>query len=348
MKTARIIGTGSYLPKKCITNKELSSKVNNFKVDKAEYMLSQRGYDVKNMSNRELFDVWIKQVTGINKRHFYNKDFNKKENFIGDTENMGAEAAKRALDSAGIKARDLDYIIMASFTPSLEIPNPACSLAYLIGVRGIGAIPINTACSGFIDGLIDAYCRIKSGHYKTILVTASETLTKRTNFNDPKTAVLFGDGAGAAVLQKSNRGILSFYSESDYSQEHIKLDSERKEKIQMGGGPKVLKRAVEAMEKAGLKALERANLSLKDIDYIIPHQANYRITKSLINRLKVPKEKVIETISNLGNTSGVSVAIALDKAIKGEIKNRKIERGNKLLLTAVGGGYTLAGMVLEH
>lgn len=364
MKTARIIGTGSYLPKKCITNKELSYRIKNFRVDEARKMLSERGLNVKDISDRELFDAWTQQVTGIEKRHIYNKDFDKSENFIGSTENMGAEAAKKALDAAGISAKDLDYIIFSSFTQENDIPNPACSLAHLIGAKEVGALPINTACSGFIDGLIDAYCRIKSGHYKNIIVVASETLTKVTNYKDPKTAILFADGAGAAVLRaekigilgriplrffikRFRKGILSFYSESDYSQEHIKLKS-RTGKIEMGGGPRVLKRAVEVMKKAGLNALERAGLKLEDIDYIIPHQANQRITKDLIHRLGISEKKVIETINNLGNTSGVSVAIALDKAVRGEIKNYEIKRGDKLLLTAVGGGYTLAAMVLEY
>lgn len=345
MLTARIIGTGSYLPKKCITNKEfyLEKKEirDSFDIEKvrADYPELKEGVDV--------FCAWGVDRTGIEKRHIYNEDFNNSENFIGSTENMGAEAAKKALDAAGLSAKDLDYIIFSSFTQENDIPNPACSLAYLIGAKEIGAIPINTACSGFIDGLIDAYCRIKSEHYKNILVVASETLTKVTNYKDPKTAILFADGAGAAVLQAADRGILSFYSESDYSQEHIKLKS-RRGKVKMSGGPRVLKRAVEAMKKAGLKALERANLKLENIDYLIPHQANQRITKDLTHRLGISENKVIETISNLGNTSGVSVAIALDKAVRGEIENRRIKRGDKLLLTAVGGGYTLAAMVLEY
>jgi len=348
MRTARIIGTGSYLPREIVTNKELSYKIRNFRADDAEKMLLRKGYNVEMMSDRELFDAWVQQVTGIKKRHFYTEDFDKRKGFIGSVENMGAEAAKEALNSAGISAKNLDYIIFSTFTQDLDIPNPACSLSHLIGAESIGGIPINTACSGFIDGLIDAYCRICSGFYKTILVVASERLSKVTNYDDPKTAVLFADGAGAVVLQKSETGILGFYSELDYSQEHIKLKSINYKKIEMGGGPNVLKRAVEAMEKAGLKALERANLKLEDIDYIIPHQANQRITKSLANKLKIPKSKIIETINNFGNTSGASVAIALDKVIKGEVEGIKIKRGNKILLTSVGGGYTLASIAVEY
>lgn len=345
MLTARILGTGSYLPKELVTNKELEARVRNFSVDRAEKMLLQKGYDIKNMSNRELFNVWVKHVSGIEQRYFYCGEFDKEPDFIGSSENMGKIAAQRALDASAITPLNLDYIVAATFTQELDIPNPSCSIAHLIGAKEIGGIPINTACCGFLDAIIDAYCRIKSGCYNTILVIATETLSKKTDYDDPKTAILFADGAGATVLQKADTGILGFYSELDYYPDHIV--SEKNKPIRMESSL-ILKKAVESMEKSALKALEMANLELKDVDYIIPHQANQRITDELTKRLKVSQKKVIKTIANFGNTSGASIAVSLDKAVRGEIKGCKIERGQKILFTAVGGGYTKAAVVLEY
>lgn len=345
MRTARIIGTGSYLGKRIVTNRELESRIKGFDLDEAKETLSKRGVDVANLSSKDIFDMWAKQVTGIEKRHFYDNDFNNNENYIGDTENMGFEAAKLAIKSANISVKELDYIIFSTFTPEDIIPNPSCSLAGLLNTN-IGAIPINTACSGFIDGLIDAYCRIKSGHYNTILVVAAETLTKKTNYNDPKTSVLFADGAGAVILQAAEKGIISFHTETDYSATHIRLKDGGL--IEMGGGPDVLKKAVNAMKKMALKSLEKSPYNMEDIKYVIPHQANARIIKKLAKSLNLPEGKLCETIEELGNTSGASVAITLDKLIKGKIKGYKVKEGNKLMLTSVGGGYTLASLLMEY
>jgi len=374
MKTARIIGTGSYLPAKEETNIDLYKNKDikeNFNVknvedkysEKVRNMLSKNNFsnynlDEKELFNALLFDAWAKELTGVEKRHIYDNDFNNLENFIGSTENMAFEASKQALDAADLSAKDLDFIIMATFTEKYIIPNPACNLAKLLGINCDGRT-INAACSGFVYGLREAYKTIISGDANNVLVVASETLRDVTLMRDPKTAVLFADGAGAAVLTADNKGILGYYGNMIPS-EHIILRKiypeypkqeilkEHLGYVVMGGGSKVLSKAVRAMEDASLGALQKTNLSIKDIAYIIPHQANQRITDGLIKKLEVKRERFIETIKNFGNTSAASVGLGLDKAIRGELENIKIERGDKLLLTAVGAGYTLAGVIIEY
>ena len=200
MKTARIAGTGSYLPERIINNQELENIVKNFSQERAGMP----------------FCEWVEKVTGIKTRHFVENE---------TAEFMGAEAAKKALEMAEIKPDQLDFIIAASFTPSKEIPNLACSIADRLGNGKIPGFVLNTACAGFICGLDDAFYRIISGNYNNILVVASEAITKATDFNDPATAVLFGDGAGAVILQQADTGgIAGFpYLKSDYSADHLEF-----------------------------------------------------------------------------------------------------------------------------
>lgn len=303
------------------------------------------------MTPEQIFDRWALQVTGISQRHIYDNDFNNPPNpgFIGDTENMAAEASKRALENTGLTAENIDYIVFATFTPAVLVPNPACSLSSLLGIN-VPGIPINTACSGFIDGLIEAFCRISTGRYKNVLVVAAETLSKTIDYNDPRTAVLFGDGAGAVVLQHSNTGILGFYSGAEYSPDQINYSANyslQKQFLTMNGGPHVLKNAVRAMDKAARNALADAHLSLQDVDYVITHQANRRIIDGVVEALGLPRSKFIETINKYGNTSAASAAISLDKALRGEVEGCTLKKGDTLLLTAVGGGYTYASVVLK-
>ncbi|OGS27951.1 MAG: hypothetical protein A2297_07990 [Elusimicrobia bacterium RIFOXYB2_FULL_48_7] len=329
MKKARIAGTGSYLPKKLMTNQKLEKIVKKFDPVRAGMP----------------FCEWTEKVTGIKTRYYVEDE---------DTEYMAAEASKKALEAAGIKPDKLDFIIAASFTPSKEIPNLACSIADRIGNGNIPGFVLNTACAGFICGLDDAYYKIISGNYKNILIVASETLSKVTDFNDPATAVLFGDGAGAVVLQQSDKeGISTFpYLKSDYSPDHLEFKNSNIEKekcfIRMDGGPRVLKKAVNAMAEAAKKALEISTYKLEAIDWIIPHQANERIIRSLAEKLNVPMEKVCLTVDKFGNTSAATIPIALDKAVRGELENYKIKKGDKVLLTTVGGGYSIGAVVLEY
>ncbi len=341
-RTARIAGTGSYIPSQKIDNKELTLKINNFDLDRARASLVKQKIDVEKLDPVDVFDKWIQQVAGIRHRFYVSEE---KEG-VAPVEFMAREAALAALKSADVQAQDLDFVIASSFTPTFLIPNLAVSVAGAIGAVSAGGFTLNTACSGFLDGLIDAYYRIISGDYETILVVAAEALSNKIDFADPKTVILFGDGAAAAVLRKDDKGILSCFTQASYSMDHIVLKEGGF--IQMGGGPHVQKKAVNAMAKAAREAIKKSPYELEDIDHIIPHQANHRITVALAKRLGVSLDKVCSTIDKYGNTSGASVAIALDKAVKGEVDNCLIKKGDKLLLVSVGGGYTYAGIVLEY
>lgn len=356
MKTARITGTGSYLPKKVLTNFDLykKQKIKKFfnikeAKEKLQKNLSKEEINKLNkLKNPEIFDAWTIQVTGIKQRHIYTNDFNKDPDFIGPVENMGAEAAKKALQAAQINPQDLDFIIAATFTQEQTIPNPACSIGHLIGADGIPGTHINNACAGFIYGLIQAQKEIQRGA-KNVLVVASEYLTKVTGYQDIRTAVLFGDGAGAAVLTADETGILGYSRKSQYEDKHVKLKKIRgKEKlVEISGGPQVLANAVRAMSTQTKKALKNANLTLDDIKYIIPHQANGRITRGLAKNLNIPLEKICNIIKDIGNTSGSSIPIALDKLVRGELPGYKIKKGDNLVLTAIGIGYTMGAVVME-
>lgn len=340
-KCAKIIGTGSYLPKRRVSNEEVEKMVRNFDPQRANMPFSQ----------------WVKQVTGIDTRYFVEDE---------DTETMAAEASRRALSAAGIKASDIDFIIISSFTPTRDIPNLACSLGHLIGAENVGGFPLNTACAGFIYALSMGYCLIKSDIYRNILVASSETLSRVTDYGDPTTAVLFADGAGAVVLQASDTGGICSrpYLSSNFT-DHFDLkncDAIRtaeitegqsqelvpKATLHMPGGPQVLRKAVNGMAQALLKALEQSPYELEDLDVVIPHQANRRITNGLIEKLAIPPEKVCRIIDEIGNTSGASVAISLDMAIRGQIKDLKIKPGDKVGLTAIGGGYSIGALIFDY
>lgn len=340
-KTARIVGTGSYLPKKRVTNEMLKGMVRNFDIERAGAPFIQ----------------WAEAMTGIRERYYVDDE---------SAETMGAYAAKEAINVAGIAPEDLDFVIISSFTPSQDVPNLACSISHLIGARGIGGFPLNAACAGFIYGLSVGYSLIATEVYRRILIVATEVLSRVTDYSDPKTAVLFGDGAGAVVLEAAESGGISYppYLSSEYSS-HFELNNpsmteaggiltvEEKEYIQrsyvrMPGGPKVLRKAINSMAEAVMRALEQSPYKLEDIDYIIPHQANKRITNGLIEKLNVSPHRVCTTIEKFGNTSGASVAIALDKVARGELEGYYLKKGDKIVLTAIGAGYTVAALVLEY
>lgn len=340
-KSIKILGTGSYLPKRLVTNEEMESLVENFDYEKAGMPFSQ----------------WVEKVTGIKTRYFVDDE---------DTEFMGAEAAKKAIKASGINAKEIDFIIATSFTPTRDIPNLACTIGHLIGAKTAGGFPLNTACAGFVYGLSIAYALGTADMYKNILVVSSETLSKITNYADPTTAVLFADGAGATVVQACQEGGVcgkphlsaSFTNHLEFVNsnaiepstiiEHNKKEYILRSTLRMPGGPKVLRRAINGMADALIAALKNSPYSLDDINVIIPHQANSRITSGLIECLGVPKEKVCCVIDTIGNTSGASVAISLDMAIRGKAGNVKIKKGDKVALTAVGGGYSFGSILFEY
>ena len=328
------------MPKRKITNEQIEKMVHNFDPQRAGIPFVQ----------------WVERVTGIKTRHFVDDE---------NTESMATEASRRALEAAGMNAADLDFIIVSSFTPARDIPNLACSVAHSLGVR-IGGFPLNTACAGFVYALSVGYALIKADIYNNILVVSSETLTRVTNYGDPTTAVLFADGAGAAILQVSENGGICGppYLGSEIA-EHFDLknaDTTRPEEmiekegqyfvrhntIHMPGGPKILRKAVNGMANALLEALTLCPYELDDLDVIIPHQANHRITDGLIEKLGVPEEKVCRSIDSIGNTSGASVAISLDMAIRGKEGAVKVKPGDIVGLVAVGAGYSIGAIVFEY
>jgi len=340
-KCAKIVGTGSYLPKQQTSNEQIQKMVRNFDPQRAGMPFTQ----------------WVEKVTGIKTRCFVKEE---------DTEMMAALASRQALKAAGKRALDIDFIIASSFTPTRDIPNLACSVGHMIGADKVGGFPLNTACAGFVYALSIAYALIKSEIYTNILVVSSEVLSRVVDYGDPSTAVLFADGAGAAVLQACEEGGIcsSPYLTSDYS-DHIYLKNsdtinpqeriERQGKeflprsmIHMPGGPHVLKRAVNGMAEVLLKALEQSPYELEDLDVIIPHQANLRIADGLITKLGVPKEKVCRVIHSIGNTSGASIAISLDMAIRGEADDVKINPGDIVGLTAIAGGYSAGAIIFKY
>lgn len=340
-KCAKIVGTGSYLPKRKVSNEQIEMMVQNFDSQRAGMPFTQ----------------WVEQLTGIKTRYFVEDE---------DTETMAVYASRRAIEAAGMDAGDLDFIIVSSFTPTNDMPNLACSLGHLIGAEKLGGFPLNTACAGFVYALSMGYALIKSEIYKNVLVVSSETLSRVTDYGDPTTAVLFADGAGAVILQASEKaGICSPpYLGSNFTN-HFELKNSNTVKsqdlidvqgrkfaphgtIHMPGGPQVLRRAVSGMANALLKALESSPYKLEDLDVIIPHQANRRITHSLIERLGVTKGKVCRIIGMIGNTSGASVAISLDMAVRGEAGDVQIKPGDKVGLTAIGGGYSVGAIVFEY
>lgn len=340
-KCAKIVGTGSYLPKQQVSNELLQKMVRNFDQQRAGIP----------------FTNWVEKVTGIKTRCFVKDE---------DTEMMAAKASCQALEAAGLEASDIDFIIVSSFTPTRDIPNLACSLGHMIGAGKAGGFPLNTACAGFVYAVAMAYALIKSEIYKNILVASSESISRAVNYADPSTAVLFGDGAGAAVLQAGEEGgicsppyLTSDYSDHMYLKNSATLNPAERVEIQgkeflprstifMPGGPHVLKRAVKGMAESLLKALEQSPYELEDLDVIIPHQANLRIADGLIKKLGVPREKVCRVIHSIGNTSGASVAISLDMAIRGKVEDLRIKPGDTVGLTAIAGGYSAGSIVFKY
>ncbi len=339
-KCARIIGTGSYLPKRKITNEEIEKMVRNFDQERAGMPFPQ----------------WVERVTGIRTRYFVEDE---------DTESMAVDASRRALEAAEMDAADLDFMIISSFTPSRDIPNLAFSVGHSLGAP-VGGFPLNTACAGFVYALSMGYALIRAEMYKNILIVSSEMLTRVTDYGDPTTAVLFADGAGAVILQASESGGICSppylgsaatnhfdlrNADATCSEERIEIEGQEfvlHNTICMPGGPQVLRRAVNGMAQALLNAIAQSPYKLEDLDVIIPHQANRRITDGLIEKLEIPEEKVCRTIHLIGNTSGATVAISLDMAIHGKAGNIRVKPGDLVGLVAVGAGYSIGAVIFEY
>ncbi len=321
MTYARIAGIGSFLPEKVVTNKDLEATM-------------------------ETSDEWIRERTGIKRRHVV---------AAGETtSSIGLEAAKRVMRDAGVGPDDIDLIVVGTCTPDKVFPATACIIQHQLGVKGSAAFDVNAACSGFIYGLDLANRYIKTGGAKTALVIGSETLSRITNWEDRGTAVLFGDGAGCVVLQASEEpGILSTHIHADGQYEDLLQVpcgiSVGYEATQAGGafiemkGNAVFKRAVATFDKIARETVADLDGHLEDIDWLVPHQANMRIIKAAAKKLGMPMERVIATVDEHANTSGASIPLALDQAVR----EGKIKRGDTLMFAAFGAGFTWGSAMVK-
>jgi 3-oxoacyl-[acyl-carrier-protein] synthase-3 len=297
----------------------------------------------------EVFDRWAVQVTGIRRRRILDPEEDR------SAERMCAEASRVALADAGMDPTDIDFMVVASLTEQDIVPNAACTMGELLGIPRTPGYVLNAACAGFVYALASGYAYVVSGSARNVLVVSGDFLTGITDYDDPKTAVLFGDGAGAVVLTpEGGRGRLVAppYTTADYSPQHLSLtgqavmsDGDRIPKLGMGGGPNVLRNAIKSMVSVAERALERTDLGWADVDVVVPHQANRRITVGIERALNLSRGRVIDVIENYGNVSASTVPIALDEALR-ELHGPLRDPAN-IVLTAVGGGYTSAGAVIE-
>ncbi|HTU01254.1 MAG TPA: beta-ketoacyl-ACP synthase III [Candidatus Sulfotelmatobacter sp.] len=326
MPSAKIVGTGAYLPSRVLTNAELEKTV-------------------------ETSDEWILTRTGIAERHICAD---------GEaTSDLAARAALEALTAAQVDPADLDMILVATVTPDFFFPSTACLVQDRLGARRAGAVDLSAACSGFVYGLAMADGLIRMGTARTVLVIGAETLSKIVNWQDRNTCILFGDGAGAVLLRADEgpRGILSTHLFADGGKgatlmmpgggsrnpiSQSLLDSGLY-KIQMANGNEVFKLAVRAMEDAAIIALKQNGLEVSDIDLLVTHQANLRIIHALGQRLGVPHDKVYVTIREHGNTSAASIPLALHQAVGAG----RLKPDDLVLLCAFGGGLTWGSAVLR-
>lgn len=320
-----IIGTGKYVPKQILSNKDLEQMV-------------------------ETNDEWITSRTGIKERRIAADD--------EATSDLAYNAALEALHNAGVLAEDIDLIIVATVTPDRAFPSTACIIQDRLGAKKAAAFDLSAACSGFIYGLANATSMIKSGIYKNALVIGAECLSRITDYTDRNTCILFGDGAGAVVIGEvsEGRGFLSFELGADGSGgDLLKVESggsrlpasqetiDQKLHCIYMAGRDVFKFAVRIMGSTAEKALEKAGLSKQDIDLLVPHQANIRIIQSALERLELPQEKSIVNLDKYGNVSAASIPLALAEAVE----QGKVNPGDCMVMVGFGGGLTWGAAVLR-
>ena len=320
---SRITGTGSYLPPRRVTNDDLARE------------LAQRGIETS--------DQWIIERTGIRARHFAAPDVTSSD--------LGFEAARHALESAGRKASEIDLIIVATSTPDMVFPSSAAILQNKLGIAGCPAFDVQAVCSGFVYALTVADAMIRTGSAKRALVVGAEVFSRILDFNDRTTCVLFGDGAGAVVLEASETpGILASDLHADGKHGDILCVPGHVAGGQVLGKPllhmdgqAVFKLAVRVLEEAARATLAKAGKVDTDIDWLIPHQANIRIMEGTAKKLKLPREKLIVTVHEHGNTSAASIPLALDDAVR----SGKVKKGDTVMLEGVGGGFTWGAVLLN-
>lgn len=322
MTYARITGTGSYLPEKVVTNFELEKIV-------------------------DTTDQWIRERTGIEQRHIAIDGQN--------TVDLAERAARNAIEAAGLKPQDIDLIVVATTTADRVFPSTACLLQSRLDIHGCAAFDIQAVCTGFIYALGVAEKFIKTGSANRALVVGAETFSRLLNWNDRATCVLFGDGAGAVVLEADEEtGILSthLHADGDYEallrvpygpSQGFEVMDEISTKVEMRGN-EVFKMAVNTLGRIVDETLEANNLEKTDIDWLVPHQANLRIIHATARKLKMPLERVVITVQDQGNTSAASVPLALDTAVR----DGRIKKGEMLLLEAFGGGFTWGSALVRY
>ena len=323
---ARIVATGRYNPPRVVTNQDLESMV-------------------------ETSDEWIRSRTGIRERRLADKDTCAAQ--------MGAEAAKVAMERAGITADEVDFLLVSTATPDRLLPSTACDIQALLGARNAAAYDYSSACSGFLYGLQMAEAHLAAGQGKTVLLVCTEKMSSIIDWTDRATCVLFGDGAGAAVIQAADgdgRGILSGYMKSDGTLAEllwrpgggarvpfdVAVLDERSHYVKMAG-PEVFKSAVRAMCEAAESALQRAGVTADEIDLLVPHQANMRIIDATAKYAKMPPEKVFINVDRYGNMSSASIPVALDEAVE----QGRAGPGSLVLMVAFGAGFTWAANVVR-
>lgn len=321
MTYSKIVGTGRYLPEKILTNFDLEKMV-------------------------DTTDEWIRTRTGVERRHAVAED--------QTTSDMCVEAAKIAIEDAGINVTDIDMVVVGTTTPDLIFPNAATLVQHRLGIPPCPCIGMEAACTSFVYALTTADKYIKAGEAKCVLVIGAECITKIVDWNDRNTCVLFGDGAGAVIVKPSEEpGILATHIGADgqykdllyypvgASKDLAKAGTD--EAAIMMAGSEVFKVAVKTLGNVATEVLEKAGVSQDEVDWLIPHQANIRIIQATAKRLNLPMEKVILTVQDHGNTSAASVPMALDVGIR----DGRVKSGQLLLLEAFGGGFTWGSILLR-
>lgn len=318
MGYSRILGTGSFLPEQVLTNAQLAERV-------------------------DTSDEWIVSRTGIHARHIAAEEHK--------TSDLALKAAEAASQSAGIDKHEIDLIIVATTTPDMVFPSTACLLQEKLGIPGCAAFDVQAVCAGFMFALVTANNYIKSGMARRALVVGAEIMSRVLDWDDRRTCVLFGDGAGAVILGDSDEpGIL-----------HAKLAADGRYKdilntpAQISGGkiqgmpylhmdgPAVFKFAVKALSDIAVKTLAEAGVDKSEVDWLVPHQANLRIIESTAKHLGLPMDRVIVTLPQQGNTSAASIPLALDSAVR----DGRIRRGQTVLLEGIGGGFAWGAVLLK-
>ncbi len=319
---SKITGTGSYLPEQILTNADLEEMV-------------------------DTSDDWIRSRTGIEKRHVARND--------ETTCDLAEKASKAAMEAAEKNKDDVDLIIVATTTPDLIFPSTACLLQQRLGIRGCPAFDIQAVCTGFVYALHVADLFIKTGNSKCALIVGSETMTRIVDWKDRNTCVLFGDGAGAVILEESKRpGILSTHIHADGAYQELlsvpagissdyNLVKSDKAFIKMQGN-EVFKVAVNTLGSIVDETLRSNSMSSNEIDWLVPHQANTRIISAMAKKLDMPMDRVVVTVDKHGNTSAASIPLALDVAIQ----DGRIKENDTLLLPAFGGGFTWGSVLLKY